>query len=252
MVTNLNCRQYSFFEYIDDLQNKYAYIRLPLKGVALLFKWLERAPFAYETQAFIAMQRRVVKTTDSTFGLPNFIIKQIKFYQSCTQLAKQRNIDRIKKVVRSALGLTVSAIKMPLLLDKTDVIDLSKISRRLPSDLDLAGSLLTMILSGSKLIENSWSMASYLAKPGATLLSRKGGKLAFGLGTTGIEFATASFGAAALLLNLYIPSFVLILLATASFAASLFNKLFLCQNPFDKESNSSAYKLRLHSIVIIN
>ena len=90
-------------------------------------------------QVFLAVQRHSIKVVSSTFALPQFFIKQLKLYEACEQLKNnftqevpakmEKIVGDVKKVFLSSISSIISTLKIPQLLHKTQVIDLSKVSR---------------------------------------------------------------------------------------------------------------------------
>ncbi len=167
---------FSIKEVVERISKFLGQIRLPFKGISSLFAWAEIAPFKKGFSEWILLQRIQVKTFSSTFNLPKFFIKQIKLFHSCKNLKEQCLNDlkdpvkialSAKKVFLKTISAVLASLKMPLLLDKLSLINLSKYSRTLAGRLDNSETLLTLALTGMKLVDSVWSLSKKLSLYGA-------------------------------------------------------------------------------------
>ena len=227
-------RHDSFSRFCNDLD----FICLPGKGVSTLLGWSELLPMKGGFLDRIAEQRVIVKTVNSTFALPKFFTKQIEFFRSCSHLKNDflSGCDQskifldVKKVFYASIGLLIATLKMPLLLDKTNVIDLSQISRKLPDALKKSSTLLTLCLACMNLVESCWAFESFLKHRGSSAFSdnahsSKAAKVGIKLFSCTVKTALAFLGTAALFFGWHLSPLILAGSATLSFGTSLTSKL---------------------------
>jgi hypothetical protein len=253
-VDNLSCsivskttdNESALQSFLRRLDSEYNLIRMPSKGVSALFGWIELSSMKYENLANLAEQRILVKTGNSTFALPKFFLKQLKFYCACTDTQDKTIFQKIKRVFMSGLSLALSWIKLPMLFDKTNLIDLTQIARSLPDTLAKGATLLTLVQSGVKMAEGSWAIGSYLAQSHCAPKSSKAIKLYIKLGSSAIKLGGATIGAAALFFNIYFAPLALISLATVSFAVSLISKCICHSRLILGKPRPITYQLRIN------
>ena len=215
-------------------------IRMPNKVISTLFGWAEMIYPSESWQTFLTAQRYTIKAVASTFALPKLIIKQVKLFEAWSHLknsltqempAKLEKIaGEVKKVFLSFLSCLAAGLKIPQLLDKTQVVDLSKISRLLPSVLRRAECLLSLALSSMKFIDTAWNLQEQLEKENANAPhhsghSAKTKSLIFKLGTSSIKIVSDSINAASLFLGWYATPIVNLTVSTISLTASVVSKL---------------------------
>ncbi len=213
---------------------------LPNKVINNLLGWAEYMKLPDSWQVFLAVQRHSIKTVTSTFALPQFFIKQLKLYEACEDLKKNFTQDvpakmgkvlgDVKKVFLASISSIISTLKIPQLLHKTQVIDLSKLSRMLPSVLSKTESLFSLAFSGMKLVDTAWTLQSQLQKENATLShkfwhpSAKVKALYLKLGTGSLGAVTDSIGAASLFLGVHVNPIASMTISTISLTITVVSK----------------------------
>lgn len=232
-------------DYLSDLCeriSKYLDIaRVPFKGVSALFAWAEAVPFKSEWADYIVGQRMSVKLISTTFNLPKFLIKVHALYQTCDDLRKTvhsqaeldmaRLIKNIKNIFYKTSSLAISSIKIPLMFDKTGLIDLSKISRTLSDKLSKAENLISLSMYSMKLVNSSMALRAlfkdgraYKAGPHGGL-SPKANMAIIKVVSNTIKIISTAASSAALFLSVYFPPVVLVALTSLSFGVSLTSKV---------------------------
>lgn len=215
-------------------------LRLPNKVICTLIGWGELLPLNESALERLSERRATIKTMSAPFALPKFFTKQIKLYQSCQNFIKNLNaerdskqIDDAKKIFYAFLGVVISAMKMPLLLHKTRVIDLKRISGYLPGELKRGAAVLKLALACMHLCESSWAFARHLNKSKFSghalskeiLSSKKGKKLGVKFISSALKSGLACAGAASLFFGWYVPPLILMTASTLSFTISLTSKM---------------------------
>lgn len=213
---------------------------LPNKVISNLLGWAEWMKLPDSWQVFLAVQRHSIKVVSSTFALPRFFIKQLKLYEACEQLKNnftqevpakiEKIVGDVKKVFFSSISSIISTLKIPQLLHKTQVIDLSKVSRVLPSVLSKTESLFSLAFSGMRLVDTAWTLQGQLQKENAALThkllhpSAKVKTLYLKLGTGSLKAVSNSIGAASLFLGVHVNPIASMTLSTISLTASVVSK----------------------------
>jgi hypothetical protein len=214
---------------------------LPNKVISNLLSWTEFMKLPDSWQVFLAVQRHSIKVVSTTFALPHFFIKQIKLYEACEQLKKnltkeipakmEKIVSDVKNVFFASISSIISTLKIPHLLHKTEVIDLSKVSRALPNVLSKTVSLFSLAFSGMKLVDTAWTLQGQFRKERAPSLthqlshpSAKVKALYLKLGTGSLIAVSNSINAASLFLGVHINPIVSLTVATVSLTISVFSK----------------------------
>ena len=205
------------------------YLRLPNKGINLLLGWGELLPLNKGILGHLASQRMTTKTVKTVLGVPNFFTKPIKLYQAC----QERKSNDVKKIFYAFVGVVISTLKMPLLLHKTRIIDLKRISGYLPDELKRGAAILTLGVACVRLADNSMAFAHQWEKSQSSgyagfqevIHTKKGKKLGMKLISSTVKTGLAFMGAASLFFGCQLPPLVLITASTLSFTATLTNKM---------------------------
>lgn len=163
-----------FFRFIEKCGEQLDIIRFPNKVISTLLGWKEYLPLPSQLLSFLSDRRHTIKTVTSTFALPKFFIKQIKLLETCNHLKNRlcaqvavgvdKVVENVKKVFLAFLSATIATIKLPQVLDKTRIIDLSKISKMLPNVLAKCEGLLSIGLYSMKVVDTTWLLHSQLKK----------------------------------------------------------------------------------------
>ncbi len=219
---------------LERFNERLSLLRLPSKGVSTLLGWGELLPFNHDLHHHLSEQRTTLKTMNSTFALPKFFTKQIKFSKALVHLKKDlsENCDLgqltqdVKKVFFSALGLLLSSLKMPLLLHKTQIIDLTEISRQFPDLLEKGEGVLSFGGAVLHFADGLWTLRACVKDhkledqrpPDAAKLNIKLISSTIKVSLGFIEIATLFFGCC-------LSPVILITVSTISFATSLIKKM---------------------------
>lgn len=208
-------------------------IRLPYKGVSSLFAWGEVLPISKDLSGQILTHRAEVKLYSSTFNLPKFFFKQIRLFHACKNLKSQYEkgsdpvemVHATKKVFLRSMSSIIAGLKVPLLLNKLQLIDLSRLSRTLASRLDKSETLLTLCLTGMKLVNSVWALEKKLKIEQMfgerhTLSPRTKNQI-FKVGSYSLHFLSTSLLSAALFLGLPVSVMFTVVLSNLSFALAI-------------------------------
>jgi hypothetical protein len=245
------------FRFSKKFSEQLDLIRIPNKVMSTLLGWAECMPLPSRLLAFIADQREVIKTVASTFALPKFFVKQVKLYETCNQLKNRLSasavnlgkvIDAVKKTFFASLSAASAGIKLSQLLDKTRIIDLSKISRLLPNVLAKTDCLLSLGLNSMKIVDTFWILRAQIKKENRSpkernwSFSNKTTKAIVKLGSRGVKVFSNSIAAAALFLGLYINPLVSVAVATLSIADKIIrHSKFFCKGKSKKSEETFAF-----------
>lgn len=158
------CENCFIYEIADDIQKYSHYCALPFKGACIVFSWAEMLNISPSWLQFFADSKRILKDILSTFHSPNFFIKQI---QLCHSVELYREETKLRQTTKKAKNVFYSfsssfatTLKFPVILDRARLIDLSKISRALPSHLSLASHLVKLAIKGARLADQVWELGS--------------------------------------------------------------------------------------------
>ena len=206
------------------------------KAISNLLSWSEYLPLPSYILSFLADQRYQIKTVSSTFALPKFFIKQAKLYENLVLLKNRFSISgpfRLKNVVKEAkrtffafLSAVKTGIKVPQLLDKTRIIDLSKISRMLPSYFAKGECVVSTGLYGMKTVDTAMKLHTQLKKENySDKLSSKVKKTLLKLGSNTAKTVSNSIAGAALFLGWYNNPIIATAVSTFSISISIISKM---------------------------
>lgn len=226
---------------VHRFNTQLGFFRLPNKVISTLMGWGELLPLNESVLNHLSERRTTIKTMSATFAVPKFFTKQIKLYQSCQNFIKNLNAERdleqkindAKKIFYAFLGVVISAMKMPLLLHKTRIIDLKRISDHLPGELKRGSAVLALAVACMHMGENSRAFARHLNKSQISgysdfkeiLASKKGKKLGVKFISSVFKSGLACMGAASLFFGWYVPPLLLMTASTISFTISLTSKM---------------------------
>ena len=211
---------------------------LPGKIVYTLISWGSLMPLPSDALAAMATRQKALKAVNSTFELPKFLAKQIKLYEAYADYQDARACCRefgydlaikTKNVFCAFLEVTLSALKIPLLFNKTHLIDLSKISTRLPTSLSYGTTVLSLGVSGIKFSDSAWELG-VLVKEGQPKdiknFSQKKIRSIAKVASNSIKLASSGLSAGVLFMGWCISPLFLVSVSTISFAVSLVNKIY--------------------------
>jgi hypothetical protein len=227
-----------FFRIVKQLGRRLDILCLPNKVSITLLGWAELLPLKDEILSLIAAQRSTIKSVTSLFKLPKFFIKQIQFYEACSNFknsftANVQNLDKtisnVKKLFFSSLSAMIAAFKFPQLLEQIRIVDLSKISKKLSMGLAQAECLSSLALYSMKFVDTAWTLHSHVKRENSPL-SPKVAKTILKLGSSSINLLAHSLNATALFLGLCINPFILITVSTVSLCSSLASKIIRSSN----------------------
>jgi hypothetical protein len=241
-----------FFRFVEKYGEQLDIIRFPNKVISTLLGWTEYMPLPSQLLSFLADRRHVIKTVTSTFALPYFFVKQIKLLEMCNHLNNRlcvprpvrldKIVDDVKKVFLSFLSAMVATLKVPQALDKTRIIDLSKISRVLPNVLAKGDCLLSLGLYSMKVIDTTWLLGSQLKRENRSLAdwnwssSSKVTKTLLKLSSNSLKVFSNSIVAMALFLGWYTNPLISVAVSSLSLVVSLIGKIGCHRNFFWKDS----------------
>ncbi len=240
LPASLSTTSPSFKESAGKASKSLALIRLPYKGISSLFAWGEVLPLRKGLSDWILTQRVEVKLFSSMFNLPKFFFKQIRLIHSLinlkTQYAKGEDLPElvhgIKKVFLRSMSSLIVSLKIPLLFNKLQLIDLSQLSRSLVGKLDKSETLLTLCFTGMKLVNSAWSLEKKLKmdrmRPS---LSPKTKEQILKVGSYALHFFATALVSAALFLGLPASPIVTVVLSNLSFTLALVRTSFWDKNP---------------------
>lgn len=228
---------------VNAAEKRLDFLVLPGKGVSALIGLNGFLPSNLGLLGNLSEQRATIKAVSSTFAVPKLITKQIKllqaFQEARNNYAQGRGFRQLaldtKKIFLFFLKWIVAAIKIPLLLIKTRILDLTKISGHLPEVLDKTATCLSLGVACATLVENSTSLGSQIQaqlKGNGTDLKTlvqnpkivKSGIKVF---ASAVKTAMAFAAFATMMLGWYLSPLFLVAASTFSFVTALISKLAL-------------------------
>ena len=232
-----------FFRAIEQFDKQLDVFRLPTE-VDLVLGWIGSMPLPLSWASLIVEQHRTIKTISSTFSLPKFGVKQIQFYKSYSHLKNRidsmdpNDFDDIakdgKKTFFSMLAAMIAGLKLPRLLDKTRVLDLSKISKSLPATLAKGECFFSLISDSVKIADTAWILNSQLRNENASLVERmwnpspKMKKDLLELCSNSFSALSSSISAASLFLKWSAHPYLSVAVSTLSTMSSLMSQGISC------------------------
>jgi hypothetical protein len=241
VVNLVSSANHSYFKFTEKFSEHLSSALFPNKIVTTLLGWAEVVPLPSKIVPFIAEQRNAIKTSSSTFAVPNFFLTQSKLVETSLDLKKKLTsstplsfgevVENVKKVFFAFLSSIISFFKLPGSLDKTKVIDLSKISKQLPDVLAKGGTLLSLGLDSMKTVDSAWALKKQLSSANGHFSSGVK-KSILKLGTGSLSVVSDGLSTASLFLGWYADPIVAATVTTISVGITLagkiasFNKLF--------------------------
>jgi hypothetical protein len=209
------------------------------KVASTVLDWMKLLPLSDGLLSLIANRRHMIKSVTSLFNLPKFFVKQIRRYEVCSELKERLTsniqrlhqwVDNVKKIFFTALSTIIAGLKLPRLLDKAGIIDLSKISRMLSTRLARGACLCSLVLCSMKFVDTAWTLRSHLKKEHASPKwdvwhpSRRLTRTILKLGSNSIKLLAHSLSAAVLFLGWYSNPLVFVTVSTATLGFSFATK----------------------------
>ncbi len=235
MVSSVSANNH-IFSAARKFGKKLDFVQLINKAVSNLLSWSEYLPLPSKVLSFLADQRFQIKTVSSTFALPKFFIKQAKLCETFMLLKNRFNVagpDRLKKIAGGAkktffafLSAVKTGMKLPQLLDKTRIVDLSKISRMLPNYLAKGEYLVSAGLCGMKTVDIARKLRAQLKKENfSEKFSPKVKKTLLKLGANSAKTFSNSLAGAALFLGMYSNPIIATALSTLTIGISVISNM---------------------------
>lgn len=139
-------------------------LRLPFRTLSVALDLAKILPIGDDARAVIAVQDQFIRLFNSTLNLPRFFISQIGFYNASSKLIEELSGQetgrlgklsaRVSEVFFSTLTVALSSIKVLQLGEKFNLLQLAKVSARLPVLFAKSSNIFILILVGRGLFNS--------------------------------------------------------------------------------------------------
>jgi len=197
-------------------------------GLNIFLSWAEKI-CKPGTAGFLSSKHTALKLHSSTLALPGWFESASKLSRDLGQVKSAKNYASrcaaLRKLFFTSLKFTKASISATLVLNSTQVIDLTKASNSLPQTLSGISSVANLILSGNNLFHNSktWYMpTSFKEACEYRVHFNKQQALSVITGVyVVLSFFTAILAVLCFFFSVIVPFYVMLSISTFSFFASL-------------------------------
>ena len=234
-------QDFSISEFFSQFMRKLNLASLPFWAVSTLFSWGTVIPQKWEVLKFITKQYAEIKAISSTFAIPRLIVGLLNgpinlfnagadLNQTVTTGAKTDPVkvsQKVKNVYYRSSAVASSILRVPQLLHKTGIIDLTSPSNVILDGLAKTDNGLSMVLNSVKIVDYVHELLPALKKSlGPNRHEWKGlspyeQNVLMSLATSSTSFISSAVRTASLFFGVYIAPVAFVATNTLSFVVSL-------------------------------